>query len=1153
MAYFILGRSGSGKTEKIHEYIKGLPEGSRAVFLVPEQSSFQSEKKILASLGAKKAKNIEVLSFRRLCSVIFDQYQGITEKRIDDGIKAVLMSMAIENAPSEGGELELYGDAAKSSRRKTDLVEPMLTAVNEYKMCLITPERLMAISKTVENRVLASKLRDSARIYAAYNALLGSTYADPDDDLTKLYHILCEHQYFSGMYVFVDSFSGFSAQELRILECIISQADDFYISICCERSGLNNDSSLFAEPNGTYRKLLRICQKAGKKCNIVYDIKPGVRFLSDPLKVLEEGLFAGYRSAKEEDSAGYMPEPAKNDGSVGLYEASDIYDEISAAAENIFRLVNDEGYHYSDIEIIAGDLSSYKSVITAEFPKYSIPYFLSDPQPLEAKPLFRLMLSAFEVIHSGFDTESVLRFAKTGLTPLDEDEIFRLENYAYVWSIRGKRWKNSFTMSPNAKRSDRDDEDEIKKEIDEIEQIRSRLISPLLAFEEKVKAAENGGQLTQALYELTEALGTRNEFRRFILSLQKSGGESAAEREAGVWDTAMNILDKMYSLLENKSIDSKTYYELFRLYIRKSPLSDIPRTVNSVTVGEAGNIRSANPRAVFVIGAVQSVFPAQPGAFGIFTDSERRQLRDGSDEDKTLPLYDSVYGNSLKEKFNVYTALTAARERLYVSWYTQSLSGAPCEPSVIKSEILSMLPDTEVFSRQELSETQPSDKDLFFTERQGFDICARLWNSEGKRSYTLKNYYLTSEEYRSRTEAVRRAAGSENFRLHDFDGIKWIYGSPIRLSSTKLDKFAACKFSYFCQYGLDAQPLRKAAMDSGLYGSAMHYIFERIFRTEGADGLRDCDDKRLKALIKKYLNEYVAELGDEEERTERFSAACRKIRKNAFMVLGRMRMQLSKDSFRPVDFELRIGSKDGSGIPSYEVMLPTGDKILVTGYVDRVDTADIGENKYIRIMDYKTGTEDFKMSNVANGIKVQMLLYLSAILKNGTKKYSDGRTLLPAGVLYVPSTAKSGARYSGSDSEISAAIDEQNKNFKMKGLLIDDEEVLRAMESDLGGEFIPVKIKTNGEFYAGSSIVSAEDMEEIFRYVDICIKRMGIELYSGSIEALPEKNACTYCEYGAVCRFEKGGRTLKRENLSSEGALTMIKEVTSEEEVKKNE
>ncbi len=1138
MIKFILGRSGSGKTEMIHKYIREVEENRHIVLIVPEQSSFQNEKRILETMGEKRARNVEVLSFRRLCDNIFDKYKGIDGKRIDDGIKAVLMSMAIENAPAEGGELELYGTPSKNPRKNLDLIEPMLTAVNEYKMCLITPERIMETAKKTKNKILAAKLRDSARIYAAYNALLENTYADPDDDLVKLYDILGENNYFENMSVFIDSFYGFSAQEVNIIERIFSQAEDVFISICCDRSTIGDKNSIFFEPDDTYRTLLRSAEKSGRKCTIETSVNEGIRYSTDTLKAVEKEIFSAYRHDVSDTVK------IKNDGSVQMYEAADMYDEVQYVARKIFSLVHYSGYRYSDIEVIGSNPDGYRSIISSEFPKYDIPYFLSSPEPLERKPLIRLILSVFDVIHSGFDTESVLRLAKTGLTSLKSYDIYLLENYCYVWNIRGKRWRNEFTMSPSGSRADVEEKQSLDGQIEHIENIRKSLILPLLDFEESIKRAEDGAEITVRLYELLETFQCRENFKKFIYRLSQNKIKVNIEREVGIWDIAMKILGNMYDVLKNKRTDSVKYAELLAIYIRKNPVSDIPQTINSVTVGTAGSIRSESPKAVFAIGAVESVFPAQAGAVGIFTDSERRFLRDEQPEDARLPLYDSIYGASLKEKMNVYMTLSAPSDKLYISWYMQDLSGKGCEPSVIKREIESLFDNNAIYRRPEITENSPPKEELFLTERQSFDICAELWNTDSPRTNTLKKYFNSSPKYNNRVSAIKRAVKRETFVLKNQSGIRNLYGSPLRLSSTKIDTYAGCRFSYFCQYGLDAKPLKKASMDNALYGTSMHFIFEFLLKNMGIDNLKKMDEGQLRAEINHALNEYINEIGDAAERSERFNAICGKIKKNALRVLMRMCEQFKKDKFRPVDYELRIGEdKDNeNSIPAYELELPTGEKILVSGYVDRVDTAEINEKKYIRIIDYKTGKDRFEFKNIANRIKVQMLLYLSAILKNGYEKYSDGKVLLPAGVLYVPSTSSSKPAEISNDAGTESCINEQNNNFKMNGLLIDDGTVLENMEEGLEGEFIPAK-KTKKSPYSlsrSSSVVSMENFEKILNFVDVCIKETGMEIYSGNISAMPIQGACRYCQYSSICRFEKGTATVRLPKYKKEEVLELI-------------
>ena len=1131
MVRFIRGRSGSGKSELLLRYIRELPENSRAVMIVPEQSSFQTEKRMLEALGEYRAKNIQVLSFRRLCGIILEEKGMDDRERTDGGVKAVLMKMAIENAPSEGGALEVFGGSGRTGTKKiTDLIEPMLVAVNEYKMCLITPGMLSDAARTEENQLLAAKLRDSARIYSAYNALLENSYSDPDDDLIKLCDILEDYEYFRDMYVFIDSFTGFSAQELRVIGRILSQARDVVISLCADKDSLGNGSSLFLEANETYLRLLSIAKKYTPELRITDTETPGIRFKNEALKALEERLFPVYRSVP-----GGLP-AVSCQGAVSLYEAGDIYDEVTFAARRIFELVHNGGLRYSDIEIIMKDPAAYSAAVRSEFEKYDIPYFISDPESLENRAVVRLVISALEAVRSSFDTEAVLRTAKTGLTPLSEEELFDLENYVYVWNIRGRRWREPFTMSPEADRSRDRDPEETRARIDRIEAVRRKLILPLEAFSEKLSRSDWGDDITRAVYELLEDYGAAEGFRAHIADLSRSADSQTAEREASVWDMLMVILDRLYNVLRDKRVTVQEYLELFRIYIKKTPVSAIPDTINSVTVGKAGSIRSAGPRVVFVMGAVEGVFPAYGSSVGIFTDNERNYLRNDRPPEYRLPLYETIYENSLKEKFNVYSALTAARERLYVSWYTESLSGSAAEPSVIKRELESIFSDLKTERAEDNSGC--SVKDMIYTERQGFDVFAGLCGERDRRAGSLEGYYTTSEKYRSRAQAVKNASAKERMRLKDGESPKLLYGNRLRLSSTKLDTFAGCRFSFFCKFGLEALPLRRASMDNGLYGSAMHYILEYTLKNNSIPDFAAMSGERLRDEISRYLEDYVDTLGDSSERSSRFRAVCRRIRKNAFVVLRRMQKQFEVDQFRPIDFELRIGGSDDASIPAYELQLPTGESLYVNGFVDRVDAEDIGSDRYIRIIDYKTGGDVFEFKNLANGMKLQMFIYLSAILKNGAKKCSDGKRMLPAGVLYVPANvrAKAGASYYSSD-EVEKDLE---KNLKMKGLLTDDIEVLKKMEDPMEGSFIPASLTRSRGLSSASSVVSPEIFDRIFDYVDICLKRMAVEVYSGNIDVFPKSGACDYCDYSSVCRFEKGRKTDKLRSVNKEQAITMI-------------
>ncbi len=257
MLQIIAGRSGSGKTEMIHRRISQSVEENEVILLVPEQSTFQNEKRLLDTFGAQKAARVQVLSFKRLYDAVTAVYGGYTQKRIDDGAKAVLMSLAAE---AVSDRLVLYSGRSKRS----DFAEMMLSAVNEFKMCTISPEQLLSAADKTQNQRLRQKLQESAAVYEAYEALLQKAYSDPDDDLTRLHELLLLHPYFEGKVVYIDAFNGFSGQEKKILSCILEQAQTVCVALCCDKSSAGMVSqSIFREPDTTMRWLMAEAQSIG--------------------------------------------------------------------------------------------------------------------------------------------------------------------------------------------------------------------------------------------------------------------------------------------------------------------------------------------------------------------------------------------------------------------------------------------------------------------------------------------------------------------------------------------------------------------------------------------------------------------------------------------------------------------------------------------------------------------------------------------------------------------------------------------------------------------------------------------------------------------------------------------------------------------------
>ena len=109
-----------------------------------------------------------------------------------------------------------------------------------------------------------------------------------------------------------------------------------------------------------------------------------------------------------------------------------------------------------------------------------------------------------------------------------------------------------------------------------------------------------------------------------------------------------------------------------------------------------------------------------------------------------------------------------------------------------------------------------------------------------------------------------------------------------------------------------------------------------------------------------------------------------------------------------------------------------------------------------------------------------------------------------------------------SDEEIAR---ERRKRLVRSGLLLDDPEVLRAMERPGAPARLPVKWKDGAP--SGESLASAEQLGALARRVRDTLRAMAGEIRSGSITADPyyksaRENACLYCDYASACRFAPG-------------------------------
>lgn len=1115
MLQLILGRSGTGKTETIYDRLCDAAWAGREglILVVPEQFSFESERALLHRLGPRMARNVQVLSFTRMAEQVFRKVGGLAGRRMDDATRALLMSRALDQI---SGLLELYRRPAADP----DTVGTVLAMTSELKQCGISPHDLEKTAASLEDGTLRKKTEELSLILGAYEAVTtgitrkedgeepspesihkkteNTAYVDPLDDLSALAEKLKESGLADGALVFVDSFKGFTAQEIAVLRVLIKQAECVTVALCADSiDDANGGFGLFSPVIRTAARLRDIARKDGVPVAKVVTLRDNRRMKSDALTAAEAGCF--------------MPRPEIYEPETGdavIAPCAEIYAECDFAARSIRRSLRESGGRCRDFAIVARSLDDYRGVLDAAMEKQGIPYRMDERLDIRTEPLVTAALAALDAVTGGFSTEDLLRLMKTGLVGFSTHSAALVENYVLMWRVDGRRWRGEWTGNPNGL-SVRADENSIKQ-LNYLNLLRRRLIQPL----EKLRAAlyaddADGEAFAKAIYRYLLDVRADTLTRLRTAKLDASGEPALADRMTQLWDVFMGLLDKIAVVYKGVTLAPARLTEMLRMIAGLADIGTIPQSLDAVQIGAADRIRFSAPKTVFILGANEGVFPAYPSPQGILTDGERRELIA-----KGLPLTDASDGKAMEERFIAYAAVAAPSEKLVVSYQKGNAAGDTLSPSVLVDSLRRILPNCRV-TEGGLPENAESERDTF-------ECAASLWRQPTELAAALHHLFAARPDYQGKTAALDRAAARTPACFGDAEAAAQFFGKDMRLSASRVETYHQCRFSYFCRYGLKAEPRREADLDALAFGTLTHYVMERLlpgYTQEGFDGIRR---QRAFEDAARVVQEYAEEtMGGLEDKTSRFAALLERLSRVAGTLLWQVVRELRQSHFVPVDYELAVGlPEEGKpSIPPVVLSLPDGTKVRVQGKIDRVDRYQKDGAAYIRVVDYKTGTKEFRLSDVVEGINVQMLIYIFSIWENGTERYGS---VTPAGVLYLP--AKLPVISADRNTDAETVEREQIKELRMNGLLLDDPAIVRAMETDAAGLFIPARVDSKGEITKGASVASLEQFGQLKKRIEKLLESMADTLRRGDIAAVPaagEVDACAWCDYRAVCGHEQ--------------------------------
>ncbi len=1067
----VTGRSKSGKSKYIYDCINRLAnEGKEIMLIVPEQYTHIAEKKLLSASDAIRDGFLEVFSFNTLCQIT-EKRLGIPSAKSADAVTKALIIEDILNTT----EFEFY----KNASAKTGFTDMVSSTIGEFKKYMLMPESLLEASKDVGDGILSMKLRDLSLMYQKYEEQISAKMTDGDDALTLLATRLNKTDIYKDKYIFFDEFSTFVPQELKVIEALCDTVQNVCISLCFDAK--EADSLLFMPTKDTLSRLEK-CAKGVFKHTVLSES----HFVSGELTFLEKNLFR-FPTQK------YFGK-CEN---IKVYSMLNPLSEVEVCAQNICSLVREKGYRFGDIGVIVPDIDVYAGHIERVFDFNNIEYFLDDKNDIINHHLIRFVLGLLECYIYDYSYESIFNYLKAAFLNADSSDIALIQKYIKNTNLKRSSWLNDEKWNRLLDANYPDDEN--TKKI--LCNIRSRYVLPLADMHEKIKGRHSVKDNILQIYNLLMHLNLDKTIASFIDDFTLCGEIRYAKEYEKIWDIIISVFDSIVELKGDTKVNAKEMYQMLCTAFSQHKVGFIPLSADRVLIGNTERTRTDALKVLFVLGVNEGVFPASPKADGVLLDKDKNRLKESGIEFSTTSETYAFYS-----QFSAYSAFTMPSHMLLVSYPKVDNDFKALRKSYIIDRV------TKMFSLREFSECSITEKEKITSKHSAKEkLCINIarfsefaqidpiWKS-------VYEYFADNTDFISRinyflaTDNIARNLSDKN--------LKQLISMLSYTSVSKLERYMACKYSYFIDYILRIETPKESAVDALDIGNITHTVLEILSKEIGTSRKAFIDAKdeyilnRTEQLIGECLDKFSVK---KDEFTEREKFAVTRLKNSIFICFKAIQKQFENSLFEPLGYEIEFGDKSPLGC--IDISTRDGHQVKLTGKIDRADIYEEDGISYVRVIDYKTGKKEFKLDDVLYALNLQLMVYLNKLV-SVSSDYTYG------GALYFQVT----------NPEIKKELQDEKdhmegkalETLKLKGLVPYDEKVLKAYDEVISSSLEKGTSKKKRVTLDGFEIIDKYLKKKIG---DICSEMLG-----GDISICPAKkgnfNPCKYCPYASICRFD---------------------------------
>lgn len=1086
MLNIFYGRESIDKERFIYEQI--AKKQMRTLVIVPDQYTLEAEKQAFRFLQVRGLIDVEIVSMSRLGFKLLAEQGGGQKTFIDKYGRHMLLSQIASRLEEE---LQVF----KDTRRKNSFIEMANNFISEMKQYNASPEDLAQLADHLEeDSLLKKKLTDLQLIFAEYEKRIAGKYTDSEDYISLYTEKISSSAMVKGANIWVYGFDSFAPKSLDVLGHLMAASENVNVFLTYDQNC--RDEEIFQLTGIVMENLMKQADLFGIRHQRLQVAGRYVSQKKPAIKTLEQELFAvGIRKSNEHKG-------------ITLVKAANMYNEAESAAAFILHLLRDKGFRYRDIVVICNDQAVRGSIISRIFDECGISLFDDKKRSILASPIAIFVVSLIETVAYRYRTADIFKVLKTGFTHLSAEDIELLENYAIKYRVKGSMWKKTFIKGQMEYGDDG---------LTHINHIREGVMELFDGFEVIYRRAKDNQQFIEAYYDfLMESVGMGEKILTLIAEQEEQGMLDLAEETSQIWGQIVGLFDQLAELTGEDLFDGKEFANVLITGLSELEVGVLPPTSDDILMGTMQRTRSGQVKAAVVIGANEGVLPSGAPEEGLFSLEELDYLAESG---KEICKVDRI--RVLEEKLAIYRNLSKPSDYLWISYSASDEEGKETRPSEIIDNLRRIFPglavENDVLNSQEIRNlvggrlsTLRHLTAALQTAKKGEKIDGGWkpvmeWFSANDKSdldKVRKGLEFTNEQRNINSQLMRD--------LYVREGKK-----DLTLSPSRLERFSRCPFSHFVAYGLRPEERRifeAAGREIGdIYHKCLMKLSEKLTREAAWETVSEEECRNFVAeVVGKETADYregVFHFSNEElYKSKRIEDTC-------FYVCWALVEQVRSGRIKESLYEVPFGKEQP--IPPIEI--DCGDeKVYIEGKIDRLDVLD---QERVKIIDYKTGKENFDTEEARGGYRLQLMLYLKAAQEKERK---------PAGVFYFligdPRVDLTGVDKEKISDKI---LKEMRKFFRLNGIMVNDTQVI----GDIAGEFegysdiVPLRkgkegVKATSEGF----LLNEEEFTELQAAVDQQIEKLCRQLTDGKISITPKKTAkespCTYCEYKGICRFD---------------------------------